>query len=144
MKSEALFFTHARLSAYLLSTFLIVSEDSPIKVSKLLLDVRPTVCTTLVGRHLHDILLALSSLDLVEEFHTNARRFDIGHLSGMSRLHVEWERPLLPVSSASRFARTERRGSLSEPPRRTSFAPPLSKNVMSWFSCFLPEEWVRR
>ena len=33
-------FTHARLSAYLLNTFLIVSEDSPIKVSKLLSGVR--------------------------------------------------------------------------------------------------------
>ena len=47
-----------------------------------------------------------------------------------------------PASSASRFALTDRSGSLSEP-LRTSFVLPLSKNVMSWFSCFLPEGYVR-
>ena len=114
------------------------------KDSKLLADVRLTIGVPLIGGHLHYIPPASSSLGLVGEFHTNAQRFDTEHLLRIRWLNAEHGKVPLPASSASRFARTERRGSLSKPPRRTSLAPPLSKNVMSWFSCFLPKGQVRR
>ena len=76
-----LVFTYDRLSVYLPSTVLIVSDDSPMKVSKLLQDVRSTMCTLLINGHLRDTLLLQSSLGSVGEFHTNAQPFDIEHLS---------------------------------------------------------------
>lgn len=125
------------------NVFLIVSDDSPINVSKLLPDIRSTVRVPLIRSHLRDTLLGSSSLGLAGEFHTNARRFYIGYLSKMRQEPLEEKRGFLPISSASRFALTDRSGSLSEPPLRTSFAVPLSRNVMSWLSCFLPKEYVR-
>lgn len=83
-----------------------------------------------IDGNLRDTLLGSSSLGLAGEFHTNARHFDIEYLSKMRQGRLE-EKMVLPASSASRFARTDRSGSLSELPLRTSFAPPLSKNVMS-------------
>jgi len=58
-------------------------------VSKLLQDVRSTVCAPSVNGHLHDTLLASSSLGLAGEFHTNAQRFDIEHLPRIRWLQVE-------------------------------------------------------
>lgn len=48
----------------------------------------------------------------------------------------------LPASSASRFARTARSALFSERTPKLSFTVPLlSKNVMSWLSCFFPN-WL--
>lgn len=79
-KREVQVFTHAKLSAYFAKTPLIVSEDSPIKVSKLLQDVRSTTHVPSIAGHVHDSRLGLSSLDSVGEFHTNAQHFDIERL----------------------------------------------------------------
>jgi hypothetical protein len=96
------------------------------------LGIRSTTRATTIGRRLRGTLLGSSSLGLDGEFQTNAQRFDIERLSEMRQVHLEEEkRFFLPASSASRLALTDRSGSLSELPLRTSFAPPLSKNATS-------------